>query len=81
MKLKTNSRIFSLFRQDTVKGEDDDMAPINADGSLYSGSSTLPLVGDSIRGGGDYSPEPTSSPTGQQLNKPNGTLNSGQPEF
>ena len=53
------------------------MAPINADGSLYSGSSTLPLVEDSIRGGGEYSPEPTSSPTGQQLNKPNGTLNSG----
>ena len=60
-----------------MKGEDDDMTPCNADGSLYSGSSTLPLVGDSIRGfsaggggGGEgYSPEPP--------HKPNGTLHSG----
>ena len=56
------------------------MTPMNADGSLYSGSSIHPLVGDSIMCGEGYSPEPTSSPMGttQQLNKPNGTLNSGQ---
>ncbi len=66
-------------RQDTVEGQDDDLTPVNnlgGDGSLYSGSSTLPLVGDSITGvpgGDDYPPSPTHKP-----HKPNGTLNSGE---
>ena len=78
---KSNKRLdLSDYRQDTVEGQDDDMTPMNADGSLYSGSSTLPLVGDSIMGGASPEPGGASSPTGtaHQLNKPNGTLNSGQ---
>lgn len=59
-----------------MEGGDDDIGPpgCNPDGSLYSGSSTLPLVGDSIKG---LAREAYGADTPQHRGKHNGTLNSG----